>query len=71
MKNWIDHPLLPGYLVSRSNIVLSEYGAKMGCPEPALGKTDSGELAFWVKPVGYGASLRLRIEGLKGFFTDT
>ena len=68
-SNWIEHRLLPGYIVSRSNIVISEHGVKMGCPEPALGRNDAGELCFWVRPIGYAASLMLRIEGLKHLFT--
>lgn len=66
--NWIETDLLPGYLISRSNIVLSGDGAKNGCPEPALGRNEKGELSFWIKPIGYPASIRLRIEGLRNFF---
>ena len=66
--NWIEHELIPGYLISRNNIVLSAYGAKHGCPDPQLGRNERGELAFWVKPIGHPAAIRLRIEGLRGFF---
>ena len=67
-RTWIEHPLIPGYLISRANIVLSAYGAKHGCPDPQLGRNERGELAFWVRPIGHPAAIRLRIEGLSGFF---
>lgn len=67
-QQWIEHPLLPGYRVSRSSIQLTETGRRHGCPEPSLGRSESGELAYWVRPIGHPASLRLRIEGLRGFF---
>ena len=66
--NWIEHQLLPGYIISRGNIVLSAEGAKNNCPDPALGKNARGELAYWVKPIGHTAMLMLRIEGLKNLF---
>ena len=66
--NWIEHHLLPGYIISRSNIVLSAYGVKNSCPEPALGRTTGGELAFWVRPAGSTGHIMIRIEGLKNFF---
>lgn len=68
MANWIEHRLLPGYLISRSNVVLSATGAKHGCPEPQLGRNEAGDLAFWVKPMGHPAAIRIRIEGLKNLF---
>lgn len=67
-QQWIEHPLLPGYRVSRSSIQLTETGRRHGCPEPNLGRSESGDLAYWVRPIGHVASLRLRIEGLRGFF---
>lgn len=67
-QQWLEHPLLPGYRVSRSSVQLTEAGKRMGCPEPQLGRSESGELAYWVKPIGHTAALRLRIEGLRGFF---
>lgn len=68
--NWIEHRLLPGYIISRGNIVLSEAGAKNNCPEPALGKNERGELAYWVRPIRHPAMLMIRIEGLKNLFEN-
>lgn len=68
MSDWLEPKLLPGYRVSRSAIQLTDYGRKHGCPEPQLGKSESGDLAYWIKPVGHPAAIRVRIEGLKGFF---
>lgn len=67
---WMEHPLLPGYLISRNNIVVSGYGAKHGCPDPQLGRNEAGDLAFWIRPIRHPAMIRLRIEGLKNFFKD-
>lgn len=67
-SHWLDPDFLPGYSVSRSSIQVNDYGKKMGCPEPQLGRSESGELAYWVKPVGHPAAVRLRIEGLQNFF---
>ena len=65
-NNWMEHRLLPGYLFSRSNIVLSAYGAKHGAMEPQLGRNEAGELAYyWVRPIGHPAAIRIRIEGLR------
>ena len=69
-QNWMEHRLLPGYLFSRSNIVISAYGAKHGAMEPQLGRNEAGELAYWVKPIGSPAAIRIRIEGLKNFFKE-
>lgn len=68
--NWIEHRLVPGYIISRGNIVLSADGAKDNCPEPALAKNEAGELAYWVKPIGYTGMLMIRIEGLKNLFEN-
>jgi hypothetical protein len=65
---WIEHRLLPGYIISRNNIVLSAYGAKHGAVEPQLGHNEAGELAYWVRPIGHPAMIRIRIEGLRNFF---
>ena len=54
--------------MSRSTIQLSEEGERHNCPEPQLGRNEAGELAYWVKPIGQPAALRIRLEGLKGFF---
>lgn len=67
-QQWLEPPQLPGYRVSRSTVQLTEEGRRMGCPEPQLGRTDAGDLAYWVRPIGWAAALRLRIEGLRGFF---
>lgn len=67
-QHWIEPKELPGYAVSRDAIKLSEEGAKHGALEPHLGRTENGDLAYWVKPIGFSFSLRLRIEGLRGFF---
>ena len=69
-RQWLEHELLPGYMISRSTVVRTEWGAKNGCPDPALGRNERGELALWVKPIGHTAAMRLRIEGLKNFFHD-
>lgn len=66
--NWMEHRLLPGYLISRSQVVLSATGAKHGATEPQLGRNEKGELAYWVKPIGHPAAIRLRIEGLRNLF---
>ena len=68
--NWIEHRLLPGYLISRSQVLLSATGAKHGATEPQLGRNERGELAFWVKPIGHPAHIRIRIEGLSNFFKE-
>ena len=67
-SHWLNPDLLPGYSVSRSSIRVNDYGKKHGCPEPQLGRSESGELAYWVKPAGHPAAVRLRIEGLQNFF---
>ena len=67
-SHWLEPELLPGYRVSRSSIQLTDLGRKHGCPEPSLGRNESGELAYWIKPIGHPAALRLRIEGLRNFF---
>lgn len=67
-SHWLEPDLLLGYRVSRSSIQLSELGKKHGCPEPSLGRNESNELAYWIKPIGHPAAIRLRIEGLKNFF---
>ena len=66
--DWIRHPALPGYEVSRSSIRVTPEGKRHGCPEPALGRSESGDLAYWVRPLGSAFTIRLRIEGLRGFF---
>ena len=66
--SWREHPLLPGYALSRSGVHLTELGHKHGCPEPALGRNEAEELAYWVRPIGYDAALRLRIVGLKALY---
>lgn len=64
----MEHDLLPGYIISRSSIVLSAYGAKHGAIEPQLGRNEAGDLAYWVRPIGHPAAIRIRIEGLSNFF---
>lgn len=70
MNDWLEPVLLPGYTVSRSAIGLTDCGRRHGCPEPQLGRSESGDLAYWIKPIGHPAAIRVRIEGLKGFFDD-
>ncbi|MGB0873621.1 MAG: hypothetical protein ACPGSE_00055 [Synechococcus sp.] len=67
-QQWLEPSLLPGYRVSRAAIQLTEDGRKHGCPEPQLGKSESGDLAYWIRPMGHPAAIRIRIEGLRGFF---
>lgn len=64
-NSWVEHRLLPGYLLNRSSLRVSPLGLKHGCPEPALGHNEAGELSYWVKPIGYPVMIRIRIEGLK------
>lgn len=64
----MEHRLLPGYIISRNSILLSAYGAKHGATEPQLGRNEAGDLAYWVKPIGHPAAIRIRIEGLRNFF---
>ena len=66
--NWLEHRLLPGYLISRSQILLSATGAKHGATEPQLGRNENGDLAYWIKPIGHPAAIRIRIEGLRNLF---
>ena len=54
--------------MSRSTIQLSEQGKRDNCPKPQLGRNEAGVLTYWVKPIGQPAALRIRLEGLKGFF---
>ena len=68
---WLEPKILPGYRVSRSSIQLTEEGKRHGCLEPQLGKNERGELAYWVKPIGQPAAIRIRIEGLKNFFRES
>ena len=65
----MEHRLLPGYLISRSQIVLSANGAKHGATEPQLGRNEKGDLAYWIKPIGHPAAIRIRIEGLRNLFS--
>lgn len=67
--NWIEPKELPGYRISRATIQLTDFGRKHGAHEPQLGRCECGELAYWVRPVGFRYSLRLRIEGLRGWFS--
>jgi hypothetical protein len=68
VADWITHPGVPGYEISRSSVRVTPEGKRHGCPEPALGRNVAGELAYWVRPMGSVFSVVLRIEGLKGFF---
>lgn len=69
-KHWIEPNELPGYRVSRDCIALTDEGKGHGALEPHLGRCENGDLAYWVRPIGFSFSLRLRIEGLRGFFRD-
>lgn len=66
--HWIEPPSLRGYRVSRATVELTDEGRRHGCPEPALGRNEAGELAFWIRPIDFPATVRVRIEGLRNFF---
>lgn len=69
-RSWVEHPLLPGYVLSRYAIVLLEKGFIHGCPEPALGKDTAGRPAWWIRPIGTPATIMVRVDGLGALFAD-